>query len=126
MDNPASRALDRGGAAGAGAGNGRGAGAAQPAARKRTASVGCRAGDGTPRRSLGQRDVLLDYQIRRQALDVEPRPRLELLRALELAGAHGGVHALLDLALRGDAEVLQEVAHGEVERFVVHGVTFKT
>src|SRR3989440_1297800 len=75
---------------------------------------------------LRQRDVVLDHQIERQPLDLEPGARLQGLRPLELARAHGRIHALLDLALRVDAEMLQELANGNIERLIVHGVTLKT
>src|SRR5437763_1534382 len=75
---------------------------------------------------LRQRDVVLDHQIERQPLDLEPGARLQGLRPLQLARAHGRIDALLDLALRVDAEVLQELANGKIERLVVHGVTLKT
>src|SRR5690348_9870015 len=76
--------------------------------------------------ALRQRDVLLDHQVRGQSLDLEPGPRLERFSAFELAGAQRRVDALLDLALRADAEVLEKLAHGQIERFFVHGVTLKT
>src|SRR5438128_9644019 len=71
---------------------------------------------------LRQFDVLLDHEIRRQPLDLEPRPRLERLAALELSPAHGGTHTSLDLALRAHTELLEERAHGEIESFFVHDV----
>src|SRR5438552_6370456 len=58
---------------------------------------------------LRQRDVVLDHQVHRQPLDLEPGPRLEGLAALELARSHCRVDALLDLALRVDAEVLRNL-----------------
>ena len=60
-------------------------------------------------RALRQRDVLLDHQVRRQPLDLEPGPRFQGLGAFQLAGVQRGVDALLDLALRGDAEVLEKL-----------------
>src|SRR2546430_17509071 len=75
---------------------------------------------------LRQRDVVLDHQIERQPLDLEPGARLQGLRPLELARAHSRIHALLDLALRVHAEMLQELANGKIERLIVHGVTLKT
>src|SRR5260370_42175259 len=75
---------------------------------------------------LSQRDVMLDHQVRRQPLDLEPGPRLEGLGSVELAGLQRRIDAPLDLALRRDAEVLEKLADGPVERFFVHGVTLKT
>src|SRR2546430_1656611 len=112
------------GAPGAAAGTGGGAtsGDEDPHAyaRATTASVAVR----MP--ALRQGDVVLDHHVQRQPLDLEPGARLQGLRTLELARAHGRVDALLDLALRVDAEVLQEFADRKIERLVVHGVTLKT
>src|SRR2546430_9297507 len=44
--------------------------------------------------ALRQRDVLLDHQVRRQSLDLEPGPRLEGFGAFELSRAHRRVDAL--------------------------------
>src|SRR5439155_21438330 len=76
--------------------------------------------------ALRQRDVLLDHQVRRQSLDLEPGPRLEGFGAFELSGTQRRVHALLDLALRTHTEVLEKLAHRQIEDFFVHGVTLKT
>src|ERR1041385_5785550 len=76
--------------------------------------------------ALGQRDIVLDHQIQRQPLDLEPGARLQGLRTLELARAHGRVDALLDLALGIDAEMLQKLADGQIERLGLYGVTLKT
>src|SRR5260370_35130212 len=62
--------------------------------------------------ALCQRDVLLDHEIRWQSLDLESRPRLQGLDALEVPRGYGSIHTLLDLALRRDAEVLEEVPDG--------------
>src|SRR5207302_5064010 len=62
----------------------------------------------------------MERHFQAEARDLERHVRRQRLAALELAAHHGVLHRLLDLALRVDADHLQELADAEVERFLVH------
>src|SRR6185503_14782699 len=70
---------------------------------------------------LSQRDVSLDGDVGGHALYPQHGPGLEGFIALELAGLERSVYRAFDLALRGDAELLEELADTDVEGLFVHG-----
>src|SRR5690348_8621241 len=100
----------------AGAGAETGSGFEEPHAYASSSAAGMRRG--MP--ALRQRDVLLDHQVRRQSLDLEPGPCLERFRAFELAGTQRRIDALFDLALRVDAEMLEKFPARQIEGLLVH------
>src|SRR3972149_2696974 len=76
--------------------------------------------------SSGQRDFVLNDHLHGQPINGERGPRLQRLGPSELPAADAIVHCLLHLALRRDAELLQELAHAKVEHFLVHTATLPT
>src|ERR1700674_4198446 len=67
-----------------------------------------------------QFDVAIDLEF-----EVDPAERHDSLRrqsfaALQPALRNGIAHSVLDLALRGDAELLEELAYAGIENLLVH------
>src|SRR4051794_6750409 len=73
-----------------------------------------------PTAASGQRDRSGHQHVAGQTVDRDRRRRLESLVAAELPGLELLAHRKLDLALRGDAQLLQKPAHRQVEGFLVH------
>src|ERR1700761_1426798 len=69
---------------------------------------------------LPQLDLVADLMREADAADGQHDFRRQLLVAFEAAGRERIAHRLLDLALRGDADLLQEPAQTAVEDVLVH------
>src|SRR4029077_12452407 len=65
-------------------------------------------------------DGAFDLHRQADAADGEDHFGRQSLIAFELAAADGGPHRLLDLALRGDADLLEKFAHADVQYILVH------
>src|SRR5580704_12235387 len=65
-------------------------------------------------------DVALDLDRKADAVERQDHFHRQSLVALELAAGDGFAHRLLDLALRGDADLLKKLAHAHVEYVLVH------
>src|SRR3954454_13848445 len=70
--------------------------------------------------SLPQFDLVGDLMGEADAADGENHPGRQFLVALEAAGFQRVAHRLLDFALRGDADLLEEFAQAGVENVFVH------
>src|ERR1700761_1793348 len=69
---------------------------------------------------LPQLDLVADLMREADAADGQHDFRRQLLVAFQVAGGERITHRLLDLALRGDADLLQESAQTAVEDVLVH------
>src|SRR5581483_2598807 len=69
---------------------------------------------------LPQLDLVRDLMAQADAADGQHHLRRQLLMAFQAAGRERLAHRLLDLALRGDADLLQETAQTAVEDVLVH------
>src|SRR5580692_3805928 len=87
--------------------------------RRRAIMFVSRKFDGRPRRLL-QLDGAFDLHRQADPFDGEDHFGRQGLIAFELAAADGSPHRLLDLALRGDADFLEEFAHADVQYILVH------
>src|SRR6185312_13634605 len=72
------------------------------------------------RSRLAQLDLVGDLVRKRDAADGQHHLRRQFLVALQRAGLDGVAHGLFDLALRGDADLLQEFPQAGVEDILVH------
>src|SRR5487761_576066 len=77
--------------------------------------------DGSPRRgSSFELDVAVEGRLELEARNLQRHPCRERLLAGDRAGRDRLGHRLLDLALRVDADQLEEFPDAEVESFFVH------
>src|ERR1700746_1489293 len=71
--------------------------------------------------ALAQLDLVGDLMRQADAAERENHFGRQLFVALETAGFHRVAHRLFDLALRGDADLLEKFAQAGVENVFVHG-----
>src|SRR5919204_6965060 len=69
-----------------------------------------------------QLDPPLDRDVGRKPFHFHVDPGLQDLAPGQLAGLQRRLHRLFHFALRGDTEVLEQLAEGEIEPFLVHGI----
>src|SRR5262249_13837746 len=69
---------------------------------------------------LSQLDLAVDHQLQGRAAEGERHLGWQLLIALQPAGGERLAHRVLDGALAGDADLLQEFAQAHIEDVVVH------
>src|SRR5689334_13108640 len=72
--------------------------------------------------TLLQGDLAVEAHVERHAVHDEGHLRRERLAPLELAGGNGAFHGAFDLALRMDADLLQELADAHVECVGIHAL----
>src|ERR671912_1749520 len=70
--------------------------------------------------SLFEFDRAVDLEGEIKLRDFESHPRRQSLMALQPAVGNGCAHRLLDLALGGDAHLLEKLAHTGIDRVFVH------